>query len=107
MSADPAELRSTILELLSDAGTPLTIVRLRNLLERQEAVTLPDLRAALSQLGGRVVVEDGRVRLADVHPEPNPEPMSPEARRARLFERWGGVMARLAEIEKAELEAKE
>lgn len=64
MSADPAELRSAILELLSDHGG-LTVVRLRNLLERQEPVTMPELRRALDQLAGRVVVEAGRVRLGE------------------------------------------
>ena len=64
MTVDAAELRSTILELLSDEGRPVTKTRLRNLLEQQEPVTIGELNAALGQLAGRVVVADGRVSLA-------------------------------------------
>ena len=64
MTVDAAELRSTILELLSDEGRPVTKTRLRNLLEQQEPVTIGELNAALGQLVGRVVVVDGRVSLA-------------------------------------------
>lgn len=64
MTVDASELRSTILELLSDEGRPVTKTRLRNLLEQQEPVTIGELNAALGQLVGRVVVVDGRVSLA-------------------------------------------
>ena len=63
MTVDAAELRSTILELLSDEGRPVTKTRLRNLLEQQEPVTIGELNAALGQLVGRVVVVDGMVGL--------------------------------------------
>lgn len=69
MTVDASELRSTILELLSDEGRPVTKTRLRNLLEQQEPVSIGELNAALGQLAGRVVVVDGRVSLAETETE--------------------------------------
>lgn len=55
VSCDPAELRSTILELLAEHGW-LSKARLRSLLEQQEPVEIDELNAALTQLAGRVDV---------------------------------------------------